>query len=229
MQAVILAGGIGTRLRPLTEEIPKPMVHVQDKPFLQYLLELLKSYNMIDEVLLLVSYLGDQIEEYFKDGKSLGVSIKYSYEKSPLGTGGALKNAESKLKNEFLLLNGDTYLPINYNSLIKSFYKSDKQGLIVAYDNSQWIVPNNLAVNESNIVISYNKKEQTGLTHVDAGAIMLKREVLRYIPEGCICSLEEETFCKLIAKRELSAFPTNQRFYDMGSFQGLETIRSVLR
>src|SRR5882724_5899162 len=103
-QAVILAGGLGTRMRPVTETIPKPMIPVCGKPFLQHQLELLQK-NGIDRVLLLVSYLGEQIEEYFSNGDSLKMNLSYSYESSPLGTGGALKNAGSKLEEKFLVLN----------------------------------------------------------------------------------------------------------------------------
>ncbi len=93
MQVVILAGGEGTRLRPLTHKVPKPMVKVSGKPFLQYQLELIKSYGLTD-VLILAAYLGNQIEDYFGNGSDLAMNIKYSYEDTPMGTGGALKNAE---------------------------------------------------------------------------------------------------------------------------------------
>jgi len=115
MQVVILAGGKGTRLRPITYQVPKPMVPIHGKPFLQYQLELIKSLG-INEVLLLVGYLGKQIEEYFGGGPKFGLNIEYSYENNPLGTGGALKNAEEKLAEKFLLLNGDTFLPMDYEN-----------------------------------------------------------------------------------------------------------------
>lgn len=228
MQAVILAGGKGTRLRPLTYQIPKPMVAIHGKPFLCHQLELIKSFG-INNVILLIGYLGDQIEDYFGDGSSLGMEIVYSYEKSPLGTGGALKNAEDKLLDEFLLLNGDTYLPIDYDAFIKSFKEFDKIGTITAYDNSEEIVPNNIAVGTSSEVISYNKKASEEMTHVDSGAMIFKKDIIKLIPEGRTCSLEEEVFCELIKRNELVAFISKQRFYDMGSFKELEIIKGVLR
>src|SRR5208282_6436393 len=118
-QAVILAGGLGTRMRPITETIPKPMIAVAGEPFLHHQLSLLRSFG-IRRVLLLVAYLGDQIENYFGDGTSLGLQLGYSYESAPLGTGGALKNAEALLDDEFVVLNGDTYLAIDYAALIRS-------------------------------------------------------------------------------------------------------------
>ncbi len=228
MQVVILAGGKGTRLRPLTYQMPKPMIPIHGKPFLQHQLELLKSFGLKD-VLLLVSYLGNQIEEYFGDGAKFGLSIKYSYEETPLGTGGALKNAEDKLAEEFLLLNGDTFLPIEYGELIKYFYQYTKMGIIVVYYNSEDIVPNNIAIGESNFVFEYNKKDSKGMTHVDAGAIVFKKEVLNLIPNGQVSSLEEEIFHKLIKIKELLAFPTRKRFYDIGNFKEIKVIKRVLR
>jgi len=228
MQAVILAGGKGTRLRPLTYQIPKPMVPIHGKPLLQHQLELIKSFG-IDKVLLLVSYLGNQIEEYFGDGSRLGLKIEYSYEESPLGTGGALKNAEDKLATEFLLLNGDTFLPIDYRKLINYFNQHNKIGVIVVYNNSEKVAPNNIAIRDSDLVLGYNKKDAEGMTHVDAGAMVFKKEVLNLIPKGHMCSLEEEIFHKLIKERQLLAFPTGQRFYDMGNLEGLTVIEEILR
>lgn len=227
MQAVILAGGAGTRLRPLTYERPKPMIPIHGRPFLRYQLELIKSFNF-NNVLLLVSYLGSQIEDYFEDGSKFGLKIEYSYEETPLGTGGALKNAENKLSDEFLLLNGDTYLPIDYGKLVEYFHQADKIGLITVYNNSEKIAANNIAIGVSNLVVNYDKKDSRGMTHVDAGTMVFKKELLSLIPEK-IFSLEENMFYALIKRKELAAFVCEQRFYDMGSFKELEVIKGVLR
>ncbi len=119
-QAVILAGGLGTRMRPITETIPKPMIMVAGKPFLQHQLGLMSRAG-IEEALLLVAYLGEQIQEYFGDGAKFGCKVSYSFEPSPLGTGGALKNAEAQLQDQFVVVNGDTYLAIDYCALVKEF------------------------------------------------------------------------------------------------------------
>ena len=228
IQAVILAGGKGTRLRPITYRIPKPMVPIDGKPFLQHLSELIRSFG-IRRTLLLVGYLGSQIEEYFGDGGDFGLEISYSHEDTPLGTGGALKNAEDELEDEFLLLNGDTYLPIDYRGLIRHFRAYDKICTMVGFSNQEGIVANNLLVSDSGQVKTYNKRNPLGMTHVDAGAIVLKREVLSYIPRARICSIEEEVFPELIKVEEMYAYTTNQRFYDMGSFEELELVKRILR
>ncbi len=228
MQVVILAGGKGTRLRPLTYQIPKPMVPVHGKPFLHHQLELIKSFK-INEVLLLVCYLGEQIEDYFGDGSRFGLKIEYSYEESLLRTGGALKNAEEKLSDEFLLLNGDTFLPINYGELIKYFNRFNKIGTIAVYSNTEKMTSNNISVGVTNLVIDYGKKDSKGMTHVDAGAMVFKKNIVNFIPENKTCSLEEEIFHELINRKELMAFIVSQRFYDIGSFKELELVQRVLK
>jgi NDP-sugar pyrophosphorylase family protein len=227
IQAAILAGGLGKRMRPLTETVPKPMIEVRGKPFLQHQLELLRSFG-IQRAVLLVAYLGDQIEKYFGDGAALGVHLSYSHEPEPLGTGGALKNAVALLEEEFLLLNGDTYLAIDYAALANAFRASQAMAVIVAYENSDARVPSNLALAANGRVASYRKRDPSGLTHVDAGVIALRREVLAEIPGGCKCSLEEEIFPKLIERGQMKAWVTTEPFYDMGSPAGLDALAKRL-
>lgn len=227
MQIVILAGGIGTRLRPLTYSVSKPMVKVCGKPFLEYQLELVKSFGFTN-VLILAGYLGNQIEEYFGDGSILEMNIKYSYEETPMGTGGALKNAEKMLSKTFILLNGDTLLTINYNKLAEQFKKNDKMGLIVAWNNPDNIIPHNLQIADDNTILAYNKDVSDGMTHLDAGVIALKKEVLKLIPPQRVCLLEKEVYPQLINSDELAAFETEQRFYDMGSVEGLKNLEKAL-
>ncbi len=228
MQAVILAGGKGTRLRPLTYDVPKPMAQVCGKPFLEHLILFLKKQGFKD-FLLLVSYLGEQIEAHFKDGKAYGVKIEYAYEKEPLGTGGALKNAQAKIKKEFILFNGDTLMPIDNKKVIAKFKRAGAAAMVVAYDNREPIANANLAVGRAGRVVDYSKKNTKGKTHIDAGVAIFKKTVLDYIPAGAICSLEEEVYPRLIAAQALHAFATRVKFYDMGSFPGLEKIKEVLR
>jgi NDP-sugar pyrophosphorylase family protein len=235
-QAVILAGGLGTRMRPATDTIPKPMITVAGKPFLQNQLELLRASG-IDRSLLLVSYLGERIEEYFGDGDKWRLNIAYSYEQSPLGTGGALKNAEQKLQNSFVLLNGDTYLEIDYAALLLKFATLQCSALIVAYKKPFGAlsalpadhVPNNLCVDKDGQVKAYRKRDPEGMTHIDAGAIVLDKAVLKMLPSGQKCSFEEEIYPRLIEKGEMFAWVTSEPFYDMGSPAGHAALEEKLR
>src|SRR5215472_12241128 len=134
MQAVILAGGLGTRLWPLTKEIPKPMVPVAGVPYLERQLHLLARQGLRD-VVMLTAYLGEQIEEYFGDGSRLGLSIRYSREREPLGTGGALRDARHLLEDVFVVIYGDSYLPIDYAAVGHELALSDAMGALVLYSD----------------------------------------------------------------------------------------------
>jgi mannose-1-phosphate guanylyltransferase len=226
-QAVILAGGLGTRMRPTTETIPKPMIPVCGRPFLHHQLELLRR-NGFGRVLLLVAYRGEQIEQHFGDGTSLGIDLNYSYEPAPLGTGGAVKNAQDRLEKIFLLLNGDTFLAVDYSALLADFHKHTPTAMIVAYEGQRPDIANNLAVALDGCVTSYQKRHAEGMTHVDAGAIVLDRRALQDIPPGRTCSLEEEVFPRLIEQRHMRAWITREPFFDMGSAEGLKTLAERL-
>jgi NDP-sugar pyrophosphorylase family protein len=223
LQAVILAGGLGTRMRPLTETIPKAMIEVCGKPFLHHQLQLVRD-NGMSRVLLLVAHLGEKIEQRFEDGASLGLQLSYSYEPSPLGTGGALKNADGKLEDEFLVLNGDTFLPIDYVAMARDFREHRPAAVIAAYENRDAQAASNLAVAADGRVTTYRKREPQGLTHIDAGAIILGRDALNSIVPGRVCSLEEEVFPRLIEQGRLRAWVTREPFYDMGTPAGLEAL-----
>lgn len=227
MQAVVLAGGKGTRLRPLTDDLPKPMVPVRGKPFLHYQLKMLARNGFCD-ILILAGYKGERIVEYFRDGGDLNVRLHYSFEKELLGTGGALKYAEHLLRETFVLLNGDTFLPIDYGKLIHSFESSKHLATIVAYDNIDKIAPCNLRLGPNSMVAAYSKKDQRGMTHLDAGVIAVRRSAVELVRPAVVVSLEEEIFPQLIQRGELHAFPWSQRFYDIGTVAGLRLFSDYL-
>ena len=225
IQAVILAGGLGTRMRPLTYQVPKPMLPVLQRPFLEHQIELLAA-NGIRRFLLLVSYLGKSIEDRFGKGDS-GLEIAYSYEASPLGTGGALKNAEPLLDDDFLVINGDTLLDIEYAALVGRFRSRAAIAMIVAHHNHRKKVASNLTIDAADVVQEYEKRRPTG-DYVDAGVIALRKPVLGLVPAAQRCSLEEEVFPKLISKRQMLAWRTERPFFDIGSPEGLESLETHL-
>jgi NDP-sugar pyrophosphorylase family protein len=225
IQAVILAGGLGTRMRPYTETVPKPMLPVLGRPFLEHQIELL-ARNGIQKVLLLVGYLGNAIERHFGAQWNHSSKLAYSYEDKPMGTGGALKIAMDKLENDFLLLNGDTLLDIDYAAFVERFRSSGKTALIAAYLNAAGQVPSNLDIVDGTVA-SYTKRQTNG-RYVDAGVVALRKSALDLIPAGQPSSLEEEVFPKLIASGELTAWPTATAFFDMGTPSGLKTLEAHL-
>ena len=169
LTAVILAGGRGERLRPLTDALPKPMIKIKGKPFLQYQLELLRKHKILD-VLLCVGFLHDKIVDYFGDGSALGLKIEYVVEEIFLGTGGALKNAQEYLSQDFFLLYGDSYLPIDYEQMAQAWYSCNVSGLVACYDNQLRIDRNNIVLDSQGMISSYNKlKPDPMATYVGPG------------------------------------------------------------
>jgi len=229
MQTVILAGGLGTRLRPLTEKTPKPMVEVGGRPFLEYIVRHLERQGF-RRLLILISYLGEHVQQYFGDGRGWGVQIDYCRELTPLGTGGALRNALEKLDEEFLLLYGDSYLPIDYRRVVQVFRSSRSSALMVVYDNNltDTGVKNNVAMDDDRYVTQYDKvSSNPGLKYVEAGALCFQRHVFQSLPGDQVISLEQSLFSRLIGKRELRGFITSQRFFDIGTPERLLEFASV--
>ncbi len=227
-QAAILAGGKGTRLRPITYQLPKCMVPVNKRPFLEYLILYLKKQG-IQEIVLLVGYKWETIKRHFGSGEDFGVSITYSVEKNFLGTGGALKNAEHMLAETFFLLYGDTYLPINYGEMCSAL-TLDATGVLAVYTNRERVDRNNVHVGPDGYVLEYNKNEEKEyMNGIEAGVSLFRREVLEYIPSGREVSLEIEVYPKLIKNRRLKAYITNIRYYDMGTPERLKKIAEVLK
>jgi mannose-1-phosphate guanylyltransferase len=212
-------------MRPLTYKIPKPLVPVLQRPFLEHQIELLET-NGVKRFLLLVSYLGKAIEDRFGKGSS-DIEISYSYEASPLGTGGALKNAESLLEDVFLVINGDTLLDIEYSALVGEFRSRDAMAMIAAHRNQTKTVTSNLAIDAAGIAREYEKQRPTG-EYIDAGVVAVKKSVLDLIPHAQKCSFEEEVFPKLISKGQMLAWRTDRPFFDIGTPEGLETLELQL-
>ena len=220
MQAVILAGGLGTRLRPLTESVPKPMVPVHDRPFLEYELALL-AQNGITDVVLCVGYLGEQVSQHFGSGGDLGLRIRYSWDGDELlGPIGALKKAGSLLADSFFVLYGDAYLRLDYHALMDAMLSSGRLAAMAVLRNYHEYGPSDLLV-EDGIVRGYDKKRvRPDLEWVNFGVSALRRAALQLVEPHQFC--DEPTFYgQLIAQRQLAAFEVKDRFYEIGSPSGL--------
>jgi NDP-sugar pyrophosphorylase family protein len=219
--AVILAGGLGTRLGRLTESTPKPLVHVGGQPFLYYQLRLLKKHG-IKRILLLTGYLGEQIEESFGNGASMGLQLSYHREPEPMGTGGALKLARHMLAPEFFLVYGDSYLDIDYQQAYRGFANlrlPGMFGMMVVYEQGGGNDdPGNVRLDPTGTrVISYHKGRGADHYHIDAGVLILSAEVCDLIPSGEAANLEEFVYPKLASEGRMLAFSSPTRFYDIGT------------
>ena len=227
MQSVILAGGLATRLRPVTEKIPKSMIDVGGRPFLAHQLELLKRSG-VGDVVLCVGHLADQIEDYFGDGSEFGVRITYSREEERLlGTGGALKKADPLLDNEFCLIYGDSYLDIDYRPVFERFSEIDSPVLMTVYRNRDRWVPSNLLYRDGK-VIEFNKENPSPqMEYIDFGLSVFSRDILKMFPEEEPYNLDD-CYRHLAPKGELAGYEVSQRFYEIGSLEGLEELRQVI-
>jgi NDP-sugar pyrophosphorylase family protein len=216
------------RLRPLTIRAPKPMVRVAGAPYLEHQLRLL-AQQQIRDVLLLTGYLGEQIEDYFGDGAWLGLSIRYSREPQPVGTGGALREARALLAPSFLLIYGDSYLPIEYRAVHAKLEATGAEGVVAVYDNrlEHTSVQSNIELGRDGLVTRY-QKDAGDLPYVEAGVLALSSAVVNRMPEHGAVSIENDIFPRLIAERRLAGFVTAQRFYDIGTPERLEIIERVL-
>ena len=211
----------------MTETIPKPMIPVRGRPFLEYEILLLKSHGIGDFVLC-VGYLGEQIEDYFGDGKKLGVSIQYSRDGSNLlGPAGALKKAEQILGESFFVTYGDAYLRVDYQRVMNSLLNSRKLGVMVVYENKNRYGKSDVVVRDE-YVEQYNKKEQSeGMIWINFGVTALKKKALELIPDGRECG-EEAFYGELIKRRELLAFSTSSRFYEIGNLNSLREFEEFI-
>jgi NDP-sugar pyrophosphorylase family protein len=219
VQAVILCGGLATRLGPLAKSRPKSMITIEGKPFLEYQLEMLKKKG-IQDVVLCTGYKGEQIQDYFGDGKGFGVNIRYSVEKTPLGTAGALKNAVALLNDIFTVIYGDSYLFLDFGKMMAHFNFFDKTGMMTVYQNLDRYDKSNTII-EGDFVIKYSKTDKSeAMKYIDYGANVFRKNVLEMIPRDRFYSLEE-LFAKLIEQKQMLAYEVKERFYEIGSTEGL--------
>jgi len=226
-QVVILAGGLATRLKPLTDAVPKSLVDIAGRPFLARQLDLLKRGGVTD-IVLCVGHLGEMIEERFGDGRDFGVHLSYSYEtKRLLGTAGALKNARHLLRDPFMVMNGDSYLTLDFSALMSYFKDKAVAGLMTVYRNEDRYDRSNVAV-ANGMVVRYSKKEKTpDMVYIDYGASVFQKSVLDSVPENEPYDLAA-VYEELITRHHLSAFEVRQRFYEIGSPAGLAEFRAAV-
>ncbi len=227
-QAVILAGGLGVRMRPLTLTTPKPMIRIHDKPFLEYLIDSLKK-NGIEEVIILTGYLHEEIENYFKDGKKFGLKIKYSFSPIEDETGTRIRKAKKLIQDTFLLLYADNYWPLQLDSLFAFYKKKNTEALITVYSNIDNCTKNNTLVNDKGLVEVYDKSRQTpGLNGVDIGFFILNKKVLNSLPQENF-SFEKIILPQLVAKKQLAGFLTHHKYYGLSNLERILSIEEFFK
>jgi len=227
LPVVILAGGLATRLRPLTEKIPKALVEVAGRPFLEHQIELLKS-NAVAEIILCVGYLGEMIEERYGGGETLGVRIRYSFDGPKLlGTGGAIKKALALLPDAFFVLYGDSYLPVHYQAVAAAFQKAGKPALMTVYANADAWDTSNVWFEHGRIRLYSKREKLTEMRYIDYGLMICTRNIFDDVADDVPFDLAD-TLENLSRKGELAGHEVNQRFYEMGSPAGLTELDRLL-
>lgn len=229
-QIVILAGGLGTRMLPHTERVPKFLLEILGRPFGAWLLERVASFGF-DDVVLCVAHLGDSIREVVGDGSRFGVRARYSDEgETLLGTAGALRKALPLLDEAFLVTYGDSYLPFDYRAPLASLERhAEASGCMAVYENRDALEPSNTAV-RGEWVVRYDKARrplEPALDHIDYGAMALRREVVARLREGTPLGLDAVQ-AELAARGTLLATLARERFFEIGSPEGRSDLEAHL-
>ena len=224
----LLAGGLATRLRPLTEAIPKSMIQVAGLPFIAHQLRLL-SHNGIRDVVVCCGHLGEKIEEFVRDGSEFGCSVRYSYDGIPLkGTGGAIRQALPMLDDPFFVMYGDSYLPVQFRPAYDAFIRQGRSGLMTVYRNEgRWDKSNVEFVD--NEIRAYDKRiSAPTMRHIDYGLGILKKSAFDQWIESDVFDLSE-VYRTLLEHTRLGGYEVDQRFYEIGTVSGLSETDALLR
>ena len=226
LPVAILAGGLATRLHPVTQTIPKALVAINGEPFLAHQLRLLQRSG-VQRVVLCIGFLGEQIREYAGDGRRFHLDIEYSADGLRLlGTAGAIRQALGLLGADFLVLYGDSYLPCDYHAVEQSFRESGKSGLMTVFRNDgQWDASN--VEFDGGQIRAYDKAVRTArMRHIDYG--------LGAFRAGAFAGLGDQpsdlvsVYQRLLAANDLAGFEVPDRFYEIGSFQGVRDLEHLL-
>jgi NDP-sugar pyrophosphorylase family protein len=235
-QIALLAGGLATRMRPQTETIPKSLLPVAGRPFIEWQLELLQAGGL-RRVVLCVGYLGEQIVAAVGDGREWGMEVRYSWDPpgQPPGTGGALVNAFDLLEEAFFVLYGDSYLPTDYQAVAQAFEAASYPALMTVYRNENRWDPSNVRLEGDRV--AYYEKGCQGADYIDYGLTALRREVLTEV-SGAKCQVSgersgpldlAEIYRELVARGQMGAYEVGERFYEIGKPEGLQDLETYLR
>ncbi|MDI1334729.1 MAG: nucleotidyltransferase family protein [Lacunisphaera sp.] len=224
----ILAGGLATRLRPITENIPKLLVEVAGEPFFSHQLRLLKQ-NGLTRIVLCVGHLGEQIVAHYGNGAKWGVQIDYSFDGAKLlGTGGALIRALPKLGGAFYVLYGDSYLPADYAAVGRAFLDSGQPGLMTVFENHGAYDTSNVWFEAGRIRLYSKTEKPPQMHHIDYGLGVFRADAFATCPRDAVVDLAAVQG-DLSRRGQLAGFEVRERFYEIGSPAGLSELDGLLR
>jgi NDP-sugar pyrophosphorylase family protein len=226
LSVAILAGGLATRLYPVTETYPKSLIEINGVPFIKHQLLLLKSKG-ISNVVLCLGKFSEQVISYLNNEKIPGLEVKYSLDgEKLLGTGGAVKKAMQLLSDPFGVLYGDSYLNIDYIDIINYFNKLDKRGLMTVIKNeNKWDKSNVVYMN--NDILNYDKSGGQEFKHIDYGFNILRKSAFNEFTDNNFDL--KDVLGKLIENNDLAGYEVFNRFYEIGSFEGIKETENYIR
>ena len=228
LPVAILAGGLATRLRPITDKVPKALLPIAGRPFIHWQLELLAQQG-VREVVLCAGHLGEQIQAAVGDGSRFGLTVRYSLDGDALlGTGGALKRALPKLGAVFFVLYGDSYLRCSFAAVRTAFEESEAPGLMTVFCNEDRWEKSNVLLRDGSVVEYDKRSPRPGMRHMDYGLSILSAEAMQRSPASAAFDLAD-LYHDLAARGELAALAVNERFYEIGSVGGMEATEHYLR
>jgi len=223
LTGLVLAGGLGTRMRPYTLHTPKNLIDVCGRPFLDYQLELFAK-NGVDRIVISTGYLGHKIEDYLISHGTHGIEAEVCHEKSQMGTGGAIIHALPRLPEEFFLIYGDSFLLQPFAPVEEAFRHSGKMALMTVLAQEKGTAENNLEIRGGSVV-RYQKGQPPGtFSHMDYGLLFFRKSFLEKYP--CSSFSTDVIFSDLIARGQLAAFETRAPYYEVGSKEGLRKFTS---
>jgi NDP-sugar pyrophosphorylase family protein len=227
LPVAILAGGLATRLRPLTYQLQKALVEIDGEPFIAHQLRLL-HLNRINRIVICAAYLGEMIQAFVGDGTRFGVQVSFSFDGSHLlGTGGAIKKALSLLGDTFFVLYGDSYLPCDY-AHVQTFHETTgKLSLMTVFRNDGRWDRSNVEFVDGRIAVYNKRKQSLGMHHIDYGLGIFKAAAFATVRDDRPTDLAA-VYQDLLSRGELAGCEVKQRFYEIGSFEGLEETRRYL-
>lgn len=228
MPVALLAGGLATRLRPITEKIPKLLVEVAGRPFFSHQLELLRRHGL-HHVVVCAGYLGEMIVDAYGDGRDWDMTIDYSFDGDKLlGTGGALVRALPLLGDAFYVLYGDSYLKIDYQAVGRHFLESDASGLMTVFENREAYDSSNVCF-ENGQILQYSKTDKNArMKHIDFGLGAFRSSAFSAYDPSVYCDLATVQ-SHLVTDKKLIGYEVTERFYEIGSHSGLAELDSMLK
>jgi len=220
MKAVILAGGLGTRLQPYTNSLPKPMLPLGEKPILEHLIEWVKK-NGVKEIVLCVSYLRKKIEDYFGDGKRFGVKIEYAISKKPLATAGQLKTAEKFIDDTFVCLYGDSIYNFSLKNMISDHKRKKSTVTMSLYEYKFNMKYGVIDTTNTGRVTAWNEKPELS-AKINMGCYVMEPEVFQLIPKNKQYGMDDVIQKALSKKKKISSMVSKKGFIDIGDKETYE-------